>query len=452
MLNLIIYAIYPCIFEAIFHGGIAIFIFALLHSIFSGLALSYIFASIQRKNIFTISDIFIISNLIYFYLSSIKYYEIQLYPDFIVDNYLRFSSVIIGITILIFCYYIKNKFLAVNIKITKAIDIRRYRFTSLWIILAIFLLIKIYEQVLIGIGSMYIGHEEMKLIAIEKTSMSPLQKIYEFLQENFIGIFAIASIFLYRKKSNIYVLLITLMLTLAYSIVLGSRYIIYSTILSMAFTAIAIEKLRPKILCRWLIASPLIMSILTALVLITSGRLVGFNFDDLRLQLAYRFDLTDFAITISENENIIKFNIKLFLDAIYYAMPFVDYKFKESLMTGEYGQGLLQMGLSDTLDYTDNFYSMGVQLMGIAGFIIWPLIYVIFLEIVAKILKLLFSNSYKYIIYFLFPLVIRIESDLNSLFGYWRILILYIIFGIILYKYFLYKSQPLKINNNVRIL
>jgi hypothetical protein len=440
ILNGLLYIIYPCLFQAIFNADIDIFLYALIQSTFSGIALITICRDIQRRGVLNISDIFIISNLIYFYISSIKYYEFQLYPDFESTNIYRLFSVLVGLLTIILIYNVKKRYSTVNIMVNK-IDIKNNRIFILWIILCIFLVINIYSQFKFGMSSMYLEPETMKMILMDKTGTSAIEKIFDFFQENFIVFFAVLSILLTQKKSNYIILIVALVLALSYSIVLGSRYVIYLMVLTMAFTAISIKSLRPTVFGETILFSPLILALITSLVLFASGRIEILNLDDLRLQLSYRFDLTDFAITLFRGNDLIKFDSKLFMDAVYYSIPFLDFELKQRLMTGAYKDSLLVAGLNDSFDYTDTFFSMGVQLIGILGFIIWPIFYIILLEFMSKILKMIFSKSYIFIIFFIFPIIIRIEMDFNSLLAYFRVSVIYMILGVFFYCVFIDNNK-----------
>ena len=70
----------------------------------------------------------------------------------------------------------------------------------------------------------------------------------------------------------------------------------------------------------------------------------------------------------------------------------------------------------------DTFFSIGAQLGGIIGFVFMHFLMVFFLYTLEQFFYRGFGLSSNFIIIAMYPLYLRVETDLNSFFASWRML------------------------------
>ena len=94
----------------------------------------------------------------------------------------------------------------------------------------------------------------------------------------------------------------------------------------------------------------------------------------------------------------------------------------------------------------DTFFSIRAQLGGIIGFVFIPFLMVFFLYTLEQFFYRGFGLSSNFIIIAMYPLYLRVETDLNSFFASWRMLPAYILFGLVFYwlftkRYVLFRNK-----------
>ena len=164
--------------------------------------------------------------------------------------------------------------------------------------------------------------------------------------------------------------------------------------------------------------------------------------DMLTYQLAYRFDLTDFAATIIQRDDFFPVHYQLITDAFIYSMPKFLYPDKYNAFMDVYGALLHKVNLDPNTDFADTFFSIGSQLFGIIGFIFFPFLVVMFLFYLERLIYWYFGPAANTIIITSYSFYTIVECDLNGLFSRWRMFPVYIILGLIINRVFIRSLRP----------
>jgi hypothetical protein len=168
------------------------------------------------------------------------------------------------------------------------------------------------------------------------------------------------------------------------------------------------------------------------LILIVTGRVAFDDKENLKFQLAYRFDLSDYAATLVLSNKAVMFNYAAITDAVYYSVPQALFPQKYVANKNSALQRLYEASLDEYTDYTDSFFSIGAGIGGFMGFMIFPAFMVFLLHWMEQLFyKRMFGYSY-FIIILMFPLFLKVETDLNSLFADWRMMPVYFVSAIVL--------------------
>lgn len=133
--------------------------------------------------------------------------------------------------------------------------------------------------------------------------------------------------------------------------------------------------------------SPFFFQILQAVSELTSKR----DFFDTQYKLiyhAFRFDLSDLAVTISLNYSKLSGTFDVFVEALNIIIPSILYPDKNTELIAYMNQ-MEEIGMIRDFDYNDTFFSMGAQIGGFVGMAVVFMAIIIFFEWISiKILNI----------------------------------------------------------------
>ena len=177
--------------------------------------------------------------------------------------------------------------------------------------------------------------------------------------------------------------------------------------------------------------SPLILQIIQIISERTSER-DWFNTTYLLRYHAFRFDISDFAITIANRFSSITKPFNVIIEALEYSIPKVFNVNKISELI-EYKTQIESVGLTRDFDFNDTFFSMGAQVGGYIGIMIVFIAILIFFEYFSyKIYKIKIIGGCINIV--LISYFASCESDWSMFIFQTRDVFIYIILSYILFR------------------
>lgn len=196
--------------------------------------------------------------------------------------------------------------------------------------------------------------------------------------------YAMATIYVKRKNNKIVYtscipILVVLIVNIVVSLITGRKNFIVLFCVVVLCGLLLQNKINFKYAKYAAAISPLAMQLLIIVSEAISKR-EGFFTELFRLQYhAFRFDLSDFAITISTRFSKIIHPFKVVSEAINYAVPsFINDNKIQTL--SEYRQSIMAIGLNGEFDFNDTFFSMGAQVAGFVGIAIVFILIMVFYE------------------------------------------------------------------------
>jgi hypothetical protein len=309
-------------------------------------------------------------------LSSIKYSQEELYNGFITNNLLRlFGSFVVFLSVF-FATYLWNR---VNLKRSKitAIKLENVKINRIFV----YILILVYASIIVWryIENPVSGYVLPRYIPTSK------DLVYDLFTSTIINLLILsAGIYFIKGKIKTYIPLILVLLIFFFSsAVSGSR----SALVGPLFLAIYILLYQGKISLRkvlsFTIFVPFVYLGFSTLIFFISGRVSNITKTRLAWDMAYRFDFSDFPLTILIRNKLFFIDIGQIIDGMKFSIPsflWPDKLVDMSITTQE--KLLMDSGLSPLIDYTDSFFSMGAELAGIVGlFAMYPVLVVVFEKI-----------------------------------------------------------------------
>lgn len=447
VLSLICSLSYPVLFAMIYEDTVGTIACSLIHAFCSAVVIYRVVSKLLLKRVSNVSmaTMFILINLLYFSASSVKYFEPELYPGFIDNNALRLTYSLLALIVLWVSFEIitrlKTRYKHMSFTIHNNFFLR-----VTIIIILFFICLNIFDLYQKGFGYRYHLHLDILQVAMERISLPTMEKIRVWLTgcTNVVLVLLLALHF--GKKGSKKLIVMAISAVFIISLFSGGRSSIFFFFLGLAFSLVYLYGFGKKNLARVFLAVPIIICVGSVLILSVTGR-VGFgNSEQIKHQLAYRFDLTDYAATLIHANNPINFNPQIVSDAIYYSIPQVFYPGKYDSNSKTVLEQLYNANLDERTDYTDTFFSIGARLGGIIGFVLIPFLMVLFLYTLEQFFYRSFGLSSNFIIIIMYPLYLRVETDLNSLFADWRMVPVYILFGLVFYwllakRYVLFRNE-----------
>lgn len=426
--------LYVFIFYSYFDLGFETIGYSLAHAFLAGELLFFVMLLNQRldglKKI-SISSLFILVTSLYYMLSSIKYAEHSLYPGFISDNSIRLlGSFTVFIIIIVSVILLKIKSSNQNIVQNNATQLKEnYKLNPKVIFIAILL-------VLTFSVSSYIANPVSPYLQSEIATLTAVDQLKMVFNNIVRSILIVSSLLLYKRKGGKKLFIAYVLLVVFEGITSGSRYDILMPIFQILVGLIFLEVKSMRWLSRYISLVPLGIIILSILIFSTSGRVQISDKTEQIHQFTYRFDLSDYPITLIKNMELNYFSLKPIKEAIYLATPSFLNKNKSAVLEERYDNYSYNKSLRNS-DYTDSIFSMGVEIAGLFGFLFLYPIFIGFLEIIDWILN---NNKRTLIItkisicYF----YIRVEYIWDTLFINLRHLILYF-FAVYLFTLFFFN-------------
>lgn len=447
LLSLICYLSYPILFAMIYETTVETIACSLIHAFCSAVVMYRAVSRLllKRSSHVNMATMFILINLLYFSASSIKYFEPELYPGYIDNNALRLTYSLLALIVLWVSFEIISRMNTRNKHVSFTIHTDLFLRVSIIIILFFIcmIIIDLYQK---GFGYRYHLNLDLLQVAVERTTLPTVEKIHMWLL-GLTNVFLVLLLALhFGKKRSVKLIVIAIATIFILSLFSGSRSIIFYFFFGMAFSLVYLYGFGKKFLAKLFLEVPIIICIGTVLILFVAGRVNFGNLEQIKHQLAYRFDLTDFAATLIHENNAISFNHQIVGDAIYYSIPKVFYSSKYEANRKTVLKQLYNANLDKWADHSDTFFSIGVQLGGIIGFVFIPFLMVLFLYTLEQFFYQSFGLASNFIVIMMYPLYLRVETDLNSLFAAWRMLPVYILFGMIFYwlftkRYVLFRNK-----------
>jgi len=437
LLSLLSSLSYPVLFVMIYEATVGTIVCSLIHAFCSAIVMYRVVSKVLLKRVSNVSmaTMFILINLLYFSASSVKYFEAELYPGFIDNNDLRLIYSLLALIVLWASFEIiirmKTKYRYVNFTIHYDLFLRA---TIIIILISIYLnIVDFYQK---GFGYAYFSDLDPVKLAIERTYLPTVEKIRMWLMGCVNVVLVLLLALHFGKKGSKKLIVMAIVSVFILSLFSGGRGAIFYFFFGMTFSLVYLYGLGKRILARLFLATPIIICIGSVLILFFSGRIGFGNSEQIKHELAYRFDLTDYPATLIHANNSVAFNYHIIGDAVYYSVPKAVYSDKYEANKKTMLQLISNANLEEYTDYTDTFFSIGVQLGGIIGFVFIPFLMVLFLYALEQFFYRSFGLASKFIIIMMYPLYLRVETDLNSLFAAWRMLPVYILFGLFFYWLF----------------
>jgi hypothetical protein len=429
---------YPIMFALVYESDFGAVLCSLVHALFSSIVMYRIVSRmfIKQSSKLSMATMFILINLLYFSASSIKYFERELYPGFINNNPLRLAYSILTLVILWISFEVVIRLKSGRKNIQIVLDNRVFLLWLLFILLVIncISIYTNYQQN--GPGYSYYHEGDVARLAIDRTDLSVLEKLWRWLLD-FANIAIVLLIALTQNsKKNRMLLIVPVIIYFIGAVLSGNRGLLFYFVAGLIFSIPYIYGISKKTLARAIFMGPLIMVVGSILILAATGRVSINDKEGFRFQLAYRFDLCDFAATIILTNGAFRFNYEQIADAVVYSIPKVFYQNKYIANQNTALERLYAARLDERTDYTDTYFSIGAQIGGIVGFIALPIFAVLLLHFLEQIGYRILSTMAYFCVILMAPLFLKVETDLNTLFADWRMLPIYLLFGILFHYLF----------------
>lgn len=448
LLSLVCSLSYPVFFIFIYDATMSVIVCSLIHALCAAIIMYRVVSQtlLREKTNVNMAVIFILINLLYFSASSVKYFETELYPGFVQDNIIRLIFSLVALAVLSLSFEIiaqqkqvfrPTKFIITNNRLLVLVVLVILTYI-LWNIL------DIYEK---GIGYIYKSNIDPLADALARTELPLAEKIQAWLfSTGFVtSVLVLLLAIRHERKKGWKLIIATGLMVAVLSIFSGSRGILFFFTLGMMLSLFRLSGIGKKLLSIIFLTAPIIISTVSLLILSFSDRISPDDLNALKYQLAYRFDLTDYAATLIRAEDPLSFNYKILVDAAYFSIPQVVYPGKYAASEQAASIQIAKAGLNEDTDYPDTYFSMGAQLVGALGFIIVPLSMVGILYLLEIAFHRLFGPSSFFITVLMLPLYMRVETDLNSFFADWRMVPIYVLVSLIVYYLFV-KSRKVRVS------
>lgn len=409
---------------------------AITDAFFKSLTMVIVFsilASVTRSSYISGATMFLLVNILYNHNSVLRYAVSSLYEGSISNNSVRFLGGLYVNFILIIAaliwrrQHLRNQEFQSNDEYGVIENLR----VSPWIacsLALVYLMIEIYS--LFTTGS--------PLASNSTRMMSTVVKAMECICITLATLTIKKGKIGYKPISLIPAAIILLTVVIV-TMSTGSKRYLVGTALVMVCCLIFQKKLEFARIRYLLYLSPLALQGITNLSEAISGRWgdkTSWGLFTLRYHV-FRYDLSDLATTMSLRYWQSTNKLKLLTEALQQSIPSAIYKNKpESLEM--YKANIHSMGLEMSMDFNDTFFSMGAQLGGFVGMLIFFVLVVLFFEWISRriirIKKIGPAILMTFMEYFSWA-----ESDINMFIYHTRDLILYLFFSWIIFRLLVHK-------------
>lgn len=364
---------YVLCFYIIFGVDLNTILFSLIHVLTASvLIIKYYKVSkiSSKKRKITPTNFLLISAILYYAFSSIKYANKPYYSGFITSNFERFiSSIIVFFSIyisLIIWSRINKSYISHENAILNLNKFFKNRMLS--ILSYGYILFNLYQALFLDLN--FYG------VVRENTSSG---EQFLTLINSVILLFVIGNVVSVINKKNIFSYFKLSLLVFGYFLMSfnsGSRSQFLYPILFILFYLLITNKLKISSLIYLLSISLISFILFSGMVLYFSGRVENDIIFALGRDISYRFDLSDFGYTTAKFNSYIYYEFGHLKDAILYSIPsFTGIDKIEIYNNSTYITMLTRSNLNPSFDYTDSYFSMGSELLGLFGLLLFfPLI------------------------------------------------------------------------------
>ena len=441
---------YPAVFSLLYPATAEVVACSMAHALLSATVTYRVVSCLFLKRSYppSLATMFVVINLLYFNASSIKYFEPELYPGFISNNLHRLMYSILALIILWASFEIivrlKSRYKQPQVA-TQNRTLLKIVIIGILGFYCIDMSLKFYQK---GFGYFYLSDSGAAQLAMERADKPVTEKLRIWFLESTGAIMVLLVTLSQCEKGNKVYLLAPIFVYLISSLLSGNRGLLFSFALGLGFSLSYLYGYKNKTFARALFAGPMILGLGSVLILSVAGRVSSDSKEDLRRQLAYRFDLTDYGATIIESNVPVLLNYGQVVDAFYASIPKILYPGKYDANRNTVYEVLYGANLDPQVDYTDTYFSIGAQISGIIGFIWAPLIMVLVLHGVEQLFYRQLPSMAYYIIILMFPVFPRAEGSFSAIFGNWRNLPLYAVIGMVLFCIFAKKHEHWRANKH----
>lgn len=365
----IIYVVYTHVFiSKIYAINDWSLFYSLIHSFLASIILIYLFRVGQRtieRNSESLVFVTFLMICIYNFSSSNKYIIPYLYPGFVDNSFIRLLGSVYVDFIILVAILIWDRFNVKHIN-RKQKNYNLYSgntFTGL--ITAVLYALFALNNTIFKIPILYIANDTLRSFANTFLCSISLLTIIVELQA--------------RKNCffNIVLMSVVIVVEIIISINTGKRHELIIPVVTILSYMYIFKKLKIPFARRLIAWCPLVIIIGTQLLFEISGRYVNQGYWYIR-EFVYRFDLSDFALTVSASEFK---GLSSLVEGVIAAIPGV------SIDNLSYQGVMYGAGLSVIEDYNDTIFSIGSELCGLAGMAIVPIIIILLLEVMDWKLK-----------------------------------------------------------------
>lgn len=443
-------------------AGIQEVVYAGLHAVFASALIALLMAQTKNEKLnpfVSPSFVMLLITVLYFYLSSYKYYVFPVYPSFITDPASRLvgslcTGGVIALMIVISGYVGKKWpiIMSGRYNALRLYDVN-VLFKSLLLCLPLHL-INAYCMFLVrGMEAQEYANMPywvVVLLALGKVNLgaifglaSLILAICIFRRDESFWLHPISVLF------SVFVLLSSVVIT-----ILGQvRHVVLFAVVAMLVAVIQVR----REFGRWMmimlfIIMPFLLVVGTGFV---TSHLKGVperyqNLNDNITGFTYRIDLSDFAWSLYSVDGVTGGGSQIVMDAVICSLPGAIVDNKEYLSRGAYVEELEKVGFlgADIFDYPDTYFSLGVLIWGRPGFYLIPVLILLALLLTERLAMRVSSRLLVYplfLVMFSF-LFLRIESDLAYLTFFRSYLILFVVYMPFCFVFSLFDrdSPPLR--------
>lgn len=356
------------------------FFFAIIHGLFASITSTYVLVSIERnveKKNFSMAFPLLISTVLYNLNSITKYSVTSLFDGYISDYLIRiigdiYIDLIIIITTFLVCKYRSHRPRVnwINNKIV---------FIPAWLMMMCIVLL------------LYIRFVYCKEFVLTRTQQTILDTF------NYL-VYSLVLIFAKNREHKSYLqkfwpIIVIALIRVTEAILYGGKSSIVKYALIIAIGLYLLDMLKLKYLKWGTAISPIILQLLTIVSEAVSGRMLLFNDTWVLRYHAFRYDLSDYAMTIALRSNL-SYGWNLIKEAFIFAIPGYDINVKnEILYNGAYRMQMAALGLSkydatyNLEDFNDTFFSIGAELLGVIGIFLFFILVIFMYEKLTTLLK-----------------------------------------------------------------
>jgi len=440
---------YVILFYVFFKISMESILWSFMHATISSIILwNILYKSEKRfnKGKFSIASIFLIVFSVYFQISSVKYSQLYLYRSFISDNNVRFmGSLYVGI-ILYFStelwYFLRFKKDDNINKINKLNKQFRINWSTIFFAELLMMTYFLYS---------YIKNPISPYLRSYNISLSPLDQLINILISIILALILCSIVFYFKKKGGYILLFLFILVFFLKALTSGSRSAFIVPLLGILIGLLFLRKISFNLFKRAIIYGPLCIVLLSIVFFTISGRVAQGDYEKYAHQISYRFDLSDFPLTLLKENPKNPFSLKPIAEALQLSIPAFLNKNKMSIIENSSYKKLLYSENLTGVDYTDSIFTMGIEIAGWTGFMLLLPLFVIFFELYDVSISKMgnFGLIMKILTYYFY---IRIEYIWPTLFINIRSLILYGIAGYIFYRIAFRKKKLNYVKDNTNII